>query len=78
MIKVEVDVEAEIISIDGFSAHADSNELMRWMQNFKRPPKKVWINHGDPDASLRLLYRIQTELGWKAQVAELDQEYVCS
>lgn len=74
----EVDVEAEIISIDGFSAHADSNELMRWMQNFKRSPKKVWINHGDPEASLRLLYRIQTELGWKAQVAELDQEYVCS
>jgi metallo-beta-lactamase family protein len=61
----EIDVEADVISIDGLSAHADSDELIEWIRHCVRPPKKVFINHGEIDSAKFLQNRIQTELGWK-------------
>ncbi|PIS12039.1 MAG: MBL fold metallo-hydrolase [Bdellovibrio sp. CG10_big_fil_rev_8_21_14_0_10_47_8] len=61
----DVDVEAEIFSIDGLSAHADSNEIIAWLQRFQQEPELTLINHGEPEASQALAYRITHELGWK-------------
>ncbi|WP_129600169.1 MBL fold metallo-hydrolase RNA specificity domain-containing protein [Anaerophilus nitritogenes] len=47
----EVVVEAEIYSIEGFSGHADQNDLIDWMKGFKKLPKKVFIVHGEEDSS---------------------------
>ncbi len=51
LLGVEVDVNAEIRSIDGFSAHADRNGLLTWVKGFKRAPKITFIVHGEPDAA---------------------------
>lgn len=42
----EVEVRAKIESIEGFSAHADKVELLKWLNNFSSKPK-VFIIHGD-------------------------------
>ncbi len=44
-------VKAQVESINGFSAHADKNELFRWISAFKKPPGKIFVVHGEEEAS---------------------------
>jgi metallo-beta-lactamase family protein len=57
------------------SAHADSDELMRWLGGFTRVPERVFIVHGESNASEALRERIQRELGWHASVPMQNQEF---
>jgi metallo-beta-lactamase family protein len=59
---------AKIESIGSLSAHADANEIMRWLAGFHRPPKKTFIVHGEPDAAQALRDRIEKEMGWNAVI----------
>ena len=68
-------INAEVAQIDMLSAHADSNELMRWLSGFNQP-KRVFIVHGEPDASEALRVRIERELSWLAVVPRQEQEFV--
>lgn len=63
-----VPVRARVESIHGLSAHADSEGLMRWLRTAARPPKRVFVVHGDPEPAKTLAERIRTELGWEATV----------
>ena len=47
-------VRARIEKINGFSAHADRDELMRWVSAVKEGPEKVFIVHGEKEASAAL------------------------
>ncbi|KAA0216838.1 MAG: MBL fold metallo-hydrolase [Lautropia sp.] len=63
-------VRAGVTQLDGFSAHADGNELIDWMRGFHSAPKQVYVTHGEPEAADRLRVRISKELGWRARVPE--------
>lgn len=63
-------VRAELHNLSMLSAHADTDEIMRWLRNFQRPPKKVFLVHGEPEAADTLRLRIKDELGWSCDVAE--------
>ena len=63
-----VPVRAEISHLEGFSGHADANELMQWLCGFERAPRQTFVVHGEPDATDALRFRIGNELGWKANV----------
>jgi metallo-beta-lactamase family protein len=71
-------VLAEIRNLDMLSAHADADEIMRWLRGFEAPPRMTFITHGEPAAADALRLRIQDELGWSVtipdhgQVAKLD------
>ncbi len=69
-----IEVKAEVGELPMLSAHADSDELMRWLSGFRRPPRRVFIVHGEPDASEALRDRIQRELGWPAMAPRQDQQ----
>ena len=65
-------MRCKVRSISGFSAHADVNELLAWLGNFAkaggtdtadRRPKRVFLVHGDPDATGPFAERIRGELG---------------
>ncbi len=43
------DVKARIEKINGFSAHADKNELLRWLGGFKKIPEKIFLIHGEEE-----------------------------
>jgi metallo-beta-lactamase family protein len=60
-----VAVGANVARLDMLSAHADYEEMLRWLRGFKAEPKKIFIVHGEPDASLAMKGHIETELGWK-------------
>jgi metallo-beta-lactamase family protein len=44
------DVNAEVIVLESFSAHADENELLSYFSNFdKRILKQIFLVHGEKD-----------------------------
>ena len=45
-----VQVRAQIHSLQGLSAHADRRDLLRWVQSFPGPPKRIFLNHGEDPA----------------------------
>lgn len=57
----EINVEAEIFSIDSLSAHADSNDLVHWVNAMTKKPKQTFIVHGEQNAIRTLKYRLQHE-----------------
>lgn len=61
-------MRAEVSHLEGFSGHADADELMQWLRGFEPAPRQVFVVHGDPVATDALRFRIGNELGWKASV----------
>jgi metallo-beta-lactamase family protein len=60
-----VPVRAHIARIDSMSAHADSQEILRWLRGFNSAPKRTFIVHGEPSAMHALQALIGHELGWQ-------------
>jgi metallo-beta-lactamase family protein len=65
-----VPIRAEVHQLNGYSAHADADEIMAWLERFDRPPRKVFITHGDPAAAETLRRRIRDQLKWEAHVPD--------
>jgi len=59
-----VPVRAEIVQVDGFSVHADADELVAWLSGIPEPPATTYVVHGEPHGSLALAERVRRELGW--------------
>lgn len=59
-----VNVAATILRMEMLSAHADYEEMLRWLRGFKEAPKKTFVVHGEPEASLAMKDHIERELGW--------------
>lgn len=64
----EVPVRAHREAIHGLSAHADADGLVRWLRTAARPPRRVFVVHGEPAPADTLAGRIRSELGWDAIV----------
>jgi metallo-beta-lactamase family protein len=62
-------VRATVLATDALSAHADRDEVLRWLKHFQAPPALTYCVHGEPDAAAALRDAIATRLGWRAEVA---------
>lgn len=69
-----VPVRATIMTSDAYSAHADRDEILRWLSGLGRPPAMTWVVHGEPRAAAALQEAIEAKLGWPARVAADGQE----
>ncbi len=67
-----VDVEAEIVTLDSLSAHADSDELMNFYRAFNSAPAMTFLTHGEANSLGALQYRIKSELNWPCTIPELN------
>lgn len=65
-----VPVRAEVRHLEGFSGHADADELIAWLRGFRKPPARTFVVHGEREASDALRSRIAAELGWTVSVPE--------
>jgi metallo-beta-lactamase family protein len=66
---------AEVVHIDAFSSHADSNELLEWHRSTTRPPDQTYVVHGEPASAAALRDALDTRLHRLAVVAR-DRERV--
>ncbi|MFH1513829.1 MAG: MBL fold metallo-hydrolase [bacterium] len=47
--KQELKVKARIAKINGFSAHGDYAEMLKWLSGMPQPPKRIFLVHGEED-----------------------------
>jgi len=66
-------VRARVEQIDGFSAHADRNELRRWLGGLAAPPRRVFVVHGEEDSAAEFSDFLHREEGLSTTVAEYRQ-----
>lgn len=64
----DVPVRAEIVTLGGFSAHADQSALIGWARHFARPPAMTYLVHGEEKSACALAGRLEADLGWRVAV----------
>jgi metallo-beta-lactamase family protein len=67
-------VRARIAQIQGFSAHADRDELLTWLSGLKSAPRRVFVVHGEPEAVQRFGEFVRERTGWQVSVPEYGAE----
>jgi len=73
-----IPVRATVKVLDGFSAHADQGEILRWLGTFTRPPKLTYIVHGEPVGATALAEAIRERLKWNVEIAKYQQKVMLS
>jgi metallo-beta-lactamase family protein len=73
----EVSIQAEVVQLSSASAHADSGQLLRWLDSMPAKPDQVYVVHGESDAADALRGRIEHELGVRAMVPEHGSTWPC-
>ncbi|NQS76714.1 MAG: MBL fold metallo-hydrolase [Peptococcaceae bacterium] len=69
----EIAVKADIKVIEGYSSHADQAGLVQWVKGFRRPPREVFIVHGEQEASAALADLLRIETGLEVTIPSLGQ-----
>lgn len=70
----EVQVRCRVEAIGGYSAHADQNGLLEWLNPMKSSLKKVFLVHGEPKESTALAVKIRDSFAVEAELPEIEQE----
>ncbi|MBI3369548.1 MAG: MBL fold metallo-hydrolase [Burkholderiales bacterium] len=65
-----IPVRAEVASLDGLSAHADREGLLAWIGALPRPPRHVYVTHGEPEAADAFRQAIEERHHWACSVPE--------
>ncbi len=65
----QIPIRAQVASLEQFSDHADTPELLEWLHTFRRAPKVTYLVHGEPAAAAQLRDAMTQALGWNVQVA---------
>lgn len=65
-------VDAQVVTIDGLSAHADQTELTAWLQA-AAAPRQTFVIHGEPAARQGFADHITRTLGWVTHCPEKGQ-----
>jgi metallo-beta-lactamase family protein len=66
-------VEAEVVLVEGLSAHGDQKDLLNWLSDLKQKPQKIFLVHGENEAADTLRFKIVEQYGYDAMVPLLGQ-----
>jgi metallo-beta-lactamase family protein len=59
----EVNVQARVVTILGYSGHKDSDGLLNFVENMEDTVKKVFVVMGEPKSAMFLVQKIRDNLG---------------
>jgi len=68
-------VKARVVQLSGFSGHADQPQLLKWLSHLKRPPRRVFITHGEPEVAEKFAGLVREKTGWTTVVPEYADEF---
>lgn len=71
----EIEVNAEIFTLEGLSAHADYQDILDWLKNLVRKPTTLFINHGSIKSATALKEKIEKEFGFKVVIPDYMEEF---
>ncbi len=68
-----VKVGARIHTLEGFSGHADREDLISWLKGFPTPPKRTFVVHGEPEMALPFSQHLRDVLGYHTEIPVMNQ-----
>jgi metallo-beta-lactamase family protein len=57
-------VLAKIQQINGFSSHADQQQLLKWLSGYTKPPRKLFVTHGEINSAKFIAKMVEDKMGW--------------
>ncbi len=63
----EMEVKADVALLNGVSGHADQAGLLRWVEQMKKKPRRVFVNHGEDEACETLTGLLTERFGMPAE-----------
>jgi metallo-beta-lactamase family protein len=70
-----IPINARVERLEFLSSHVDYDEELEWLKGFKKPPKRVFLTHGEADAAEAMKKRIVDTFGWDVVVPDHLSEY---
>ena len=73
-----VPVRCKIVRIEGFSAHADYEEILQWLEPLRNhAPRRTFIVHGEPAASLAMEAHLKERFGshWTTHLPTYGEKF---
>ena len=67
-------MRARIEKINGISAHADRNELLKWVSGFQPAPQKTFIIHGEKETAADFASTLREKIKSEVIVPKYLQE----
>ena len=71
----EINVNAQVEYIEGYSGHADQQWLMNFIYSFIKKPKHIFLVHGEEEAQEVLKNKIIDEIGINVTIPEWGETY---
>lgn len=71
----QVRVRAQVKTLNGLSAHADKDELLRWLRSAESAPSTVFVTHGEPEAADALAKQIEKQVGCRLLIPRLGDGF---
>ncbi len=68
-------VKASILEIEGLSAHGDQKDLLNWLSELEKKPKKVFLVHGERESLDELKLKINEKYGFDCVVPLMGQAF---
>ena len=71
----KIHVAAEIHNLEGFSGHADKDGLLDWISSFEKPPKQLFLVHGEQESKEAFAFTVNAKLGYEPVVVTDISEF---
>ena len=70
-----IPVRCQLVKIGGFSAHADWQEVIRWLQDLAAPPQRVFVTHGEVGSATAMAQHLRERFDWRVDVPTHGQQF---
>ncbi len=73
--KIPIHINAKVISSDAFSAHADQNDLLHWLESAETKPMRLYLIHGE-DAAKKALESLLKKKGFNVASPKKEEKII--
>lgn len=71
-----VPVRCRVERIGGFSAHADWQEIIHWLEGMPSAPRRTFLTHGEPEAASAMADHVRERFGWAVEVPQYGERFL--
>jgi len=70
-----VPVRCRVERVLGFSAHADWQEVLHWLEGMPAAPRRTFLTHGEPTAANAMADHVRERFGWTVEVPQYGERF---
>lgn len=71
----DLEVNAKVDTLGGFSAHGDQRDLRYWLRSFGHSPRTIFVTHGEEEIAYNFAGNIQQELKIDTTVPSMGEVF---